>query len=43
MHIMKGTSSSFFNEALNWAQAKATCELLGGHLATSTSVSKNKI
>ena len=31
----------YFDTSLTWAEAKAACEALGGHLATSTSAEKN--
>ena len=35
-HVFK-----YYSEYRTWAQAKAACEALGGHLATSTSAEKN--
>lgn len=36
-----GHTFKYFSNALYWEQAKAACEHLGGHLATSTSSEKN--
>ncbi|MBQ7220800.1 MAG: hypothetical protein IJS28_07465 [Synergistaceae bacterium] len=36
-----GHSFKFFNDKVSWTTAKAACEALGGHLATSTSAEKN--
>ena len=36
-----GHTFKVINEAVTWAEAKAACEALGGHLATSTTAEKN--
>ena len=36
-----GHTFKYFDTGLTWAEAKAACEALGGHLATSTSSEKN--
>lgn len=36
-----GHTFKYFSNGLYWGQAKAACEYLGGHLATSTSSEKN--
>ena len=36
-----GHTFKYYSDALTWTAAKAACEALGGHLATSTSVDKN--
>ena len=36
-----GHTFKYYSSAVTWANAKAACEALGGHLATSTSAGKN--
>ena len=36
-----GHTFKYYSDALTWTAAKAACEALGGHLATSTSADKN--
>ena len=39
--FFNGHTFKYFETAMTWSNAKAACEELGGHLATSTSADKN--
>ena len=36
-----GHTFKLYNYPLTWANAKTACEIIGGHLATSTTAEKN--
>ena len=40
--FFSGHTFKYFENGVSWKEAKAACEALGGHLATSTSAEKNE-